>query len=181
MNKIASATLAAGLLLSAAQGFAGSGASQSDPFLPNNGSWTYTAPDGRSVTQYYFFDVKPNLWFSAPAADGFDVWIGNAVYFTGITAPIGATGWQLLVNQQVVDASFNAGESYSFAANVTHFEIRNMANSGLPLKLAFATSASSMFANMTWVASPSAVPEADIYMMLIGGLAALGLMKRRGR
>jgi hypothetical protein len=104
-----------------------------------------------------------------------------------VTAPVGVNGLTLTAAGQVLDADFSAGETYTFANGVGVFEVRNIhpaidaasstVTTALPLKLSF--SASQMITSMTWDSLPSAVPEADVYMMLIAGLGVLGFLKRR--
>ena len=181
---------AAGLLLAASSGSAAPGDSESNPVLPSRFSTDYISVSGQIVGRrdYFEFNVpQSGLWFDPPMVEGFDISLSGGSLFTSVTAPTGFSSLQLKVDNAIVDARFDAGETFSFGNGVQSFQILNArplldpaaANftSALPLKLTFIGSASTML----WSSLPSAVPESDIYLLLLAGLAGLGLLARRHR
>lgn len=186
MISIRSASLVAALLLSASQGHAGSGASQYDPVLPTH-VWASASGQVGSYLRFEFQNPQSGLWFDPPMYEGFRISL-DVGSFNSITAPDGVNGLQLRAAGKVIDADFSAGETVFFAPGINDFEIRNvkpLIDQGspvlatvLPLKLSF-SAASQMITRMAWDALPAAVPETDIYLMLIAGLGALGFVKRR--
>ena len=179
---------AVGLLLASTAAQAAPGNSEVDPILPNRVSTSFVSVSGQIVgrTDRFEFDQPASgKWFDPPMVDGFTISIGSGAVFTSVTAPTSFSGLVLRVGSSIVDASFDAGETHSFGAGVSTFDILNLrpvldpaaANftSALPLRLSFNGSASLML----WTSLPAAVPESDIYLLMLAGLAGLGALTRR--
>lgn len=189
MISASTVALALGLLLASSGSLASPGGSQSDPVLPSRFTTDYISVSGQIVGRkdsFEFFQPQSGLWFDPPMVDGFEIALLSGGQFTSVTAPTGFSNLQLKVGNSIVDASFDAGETYSFASGVQSFQIVNVrpsldpaaANftSALPLKLTFVGSASTM---MLWTSLPAAVPESDSYLLLLAGLAGLRFLARR--
>lgn len=190
MNYSNAGVWAAGLLLASSAGLAAPGASQFDPVLPSRITTDYISVSGQIVGRrdhFQFDNPVSGLWFDPPMVDGFVITLGGGALFNGVTAPTGFIGLKLRVDGSIVDANFEAGETFSFGSGVKSFDILNVrplldpaaANFGtaLPLNLTFTGSTSTML----WTSLPSAVPESDAYLLLLGGLTALGLLTRGRR
>lgn len=188
MNLSRTQAWAAGLLLASSAASAAPGASQFDPVLPSRITTDYTSVSGQIVARrdhFQFDNPVSGLWFDPPMVEGFDIILGDGAMFKTVTAPSGFNGLKLRVDGSIVDDNFEAGETFSFGSGVRSFDILNVRplldpaapnfSTALPLKLTFIGSASIML----WTSLPSAVPESDAYLLMLGGLTALGLLARR--
>lgn len=191
MNFARTQAWAAGLLLASSAATATPGASQFDPVLPSRIVQHWSSVSGQiaplQVPHFEFDHPVSGLWYDPPMIDGFSIYISDDALFTSVTAPTGFSGLQLRLAGTIVDANFEAGETFTFGAGVKSFDIINVHplldsaapgfGAALPLKLTFIGSGSKMH----WSSLPSPVPESDAYLLLLGGLTALGLLTRGRR
>lgn len=151
------------------------GSSQEVPVLPFN-----PAPGE------FFFDAPVSgRWFDPPFAEGFDISLTDAT-FISVTAPEGFEDLILLAaDGAILDADFDAGETFSFAPGVSVFKIRGTHldtasatfSTALPLRLDFTPGATSM----TWTTALAPVPEPSTYALMLSGLAMMAVALRRRR